>query len=355
MRKLITRKRFILAIVFSQIFELIFLALYDSQYQFYRCYLESEPLDTDATIVGLEDVLVAAVQPRINRTIFFHETNCHSIEPPYILNLTARQACSIESAALNNPNLQVFVLFASPTFLPKKIDENHSMTKALLTYSNVQFRQLNIWRYTENTTMEDFLKSSSLFESQFRTEHLSDLLRLLSLYRYGGIYLDMDVVVLRNLEYLPLNFVVAENSVLMGNAVIGVNYGGIGRKIIQSFLDDYKLNYNATDYIDNGPHLVSRMVRKICGTSTFKAMHCHGLQVHDPSAFFPIPSPEWIKYFEPEFLTETFARTKHAYLIHLWNWLSKKYPNQLGSRSAYDVLAEENCPKTYAAIISNYF
>lgn len=35
---------------------------------------------------------------------------------------------------------------------------------------------------------------------------MSDFLRYLVLYKYGGIYLDLDVVVQKNLDELPANF-----------------------------------------------------------------------------------------------------------------------------------------------------
>lgn len=162
--KRVTLRKFkplILAIAGIQIMELIYVILNDPQIELYRCYLDKTEYDSEH-LIALEDVLLSDVQPSPDRTIFFHETNCHSPDKPNILNLTTRQACSIESAALNNPEFQVFVLFASPTFMPRELDP---MIEALLSYSNVHFRQLNIWRYAKDTPIEDWLKKGSIFSS----------------------------------------------------------------------------------------------------------------------------------------------------------------------------------------------
>lgn len=180
------------------------------------------------------------------------------------------------------------------------------------------------------------------------------MLRLVSLYRYGGIYIDSDVVVLRNIGALPLNYVGAENSKLLGNAVIGVQYGGVGRQIIQIFLEEFRANFNEHEYLYNGPYLITRVVGKMCGTEIFKTMTCGNLHIFDSNIFFPIPSPEWKKIFDPKFVYETLTQTRNAYLLHIWNWLSKTHKIKTNSNTAYTVLAQKHCPNTFNAA-TKYF
>lgn len=154
-------KRLLLALAGLQLVELIYVWFNDPRIELYRCYLDKTEYDAEK-IIALEDVLLSDVQPLPDQTIFFHETNCHSPDVPHILNLTTRQACSIESAALNNPDYQIFFLFASPTFMPIVLDP---ITEALLSYPNVHFRQLNIWRFSKDTSIENWLKTGSIFSS----------------------------------------------------------------------------------------------------------------------------------------------------------------------------------------------
>lgn len=180
------------------------------------------------------------------------------------------------------------------------------------------------------------------------------MLRLVSLYRYGGIYIDSDVVVLRNIGALPLNYVAAENSKLLGNAVIGVQYGGVGRQIMQIFLEELRANFSDHEYLYNGPYLITRVVGKMCGTNTFKAMTCGNLHIFDSNIFFPIPSPKWRKIFDPKFIYEILTQTRNAYLLHIWNWVSKAHRVKTNSNTAYTLLAQKHCPKTFNAA-TEYF
>lgn len=189
------------------------------------------------------------------------------------------------------------------------------------------------------------------FTLSYLTEHTSDLLRLLSVYRYGGIYLDIDVVVLRSLEYVPLNYVCAHDNSTLGNAVISLEPRGAGHEIGERFLRDFQQNYNGKLY---GPSLISRVVRKICGTNSIKEMEadperCGGLHVYNSTAFFAIPSHHWKHFLEPSSLNDTMTKTKDSYLIHLWNKSSYKHLIKVGSNTAYAKYAEKHCPKAYAA------
>lgn len=160
-------RRFLIVFIIFNILELWMVLLTDQQATLFQCYMDGKPLNKseEKQLQRLEDVLQSKVRPTPGRSIFFHETQCHS--PRYILNLNARQACSVESAALHNPNLQVFVLFTSPTFLWNAVKRRNSKIKALLSYKNVHFRQLNLWRYAENTPIEDWTKRGELFRSRF--------------------------------------------------------------------------------------------------------------------------------------------------------------------------------------------
>ncbi len=89
----------------------VFTYLYNFSYpndKVYReCFLGSHKLNDT-----LIDILKSEVKPlESGKNIFFHETSCSPENG--ILNLNARQACAIESAARVNPHMKVFVLFAS--------------------------------------------------------------------------------------------------------------------------------------------------------------------------------------------------------------------------------------------------
>ena len=136
-----------------------------------------------------KNILNANVQPENDQNIFFVETGNSKTN----VKLSARQCCSIESAALRNPKKRIFVLFVSRDRLNNL--EITSQIKAILSYRNIQINYLNIEELSKESPIENFIKSKKLPKSKFRLPHTSDVLRLLILWMYGGTYLDMDMMV----------------------------------------------------------------------------------------------------------------------------------------------------------------
>lgn len=58
-------------------------------------------------------------------------------------------------------------------------------------------------------------------------------------------------------------------------------------------------------------------------------------------------------YFDPDKLNEALEITRNATLIHVWNDRSKSIWNRIGTKNAYQVLAEKHCPRIYQS--STYF
>ncbi|KAH8377508.1 hypothetical protein KR093_005772 [Drosophila rubida] len=348
-----TRRSLLSGLGISALIYIVISTLLGVHYVTPECYMDIQINESDSVgLKKLDDVLLSEIKPRSGRSIFFHETRCHSNNGVNIFKLSARQACSIESAALNNPNLQVFIIFATPTYTSD--DQKDPILDAIQSYRNVNLRYLNIWRYVKDTPIEKWFIKGDLFHSQFLPEHMSDLLRLITLYRFGGIYLDLDVVVLRSLELVPLNYVGAHDNETLGNAVISVEPRGIGHELTELLLHYYQNHYNADAYVSNGPSLISQVFFKFCNNSSVKKMqedpaNCRGFKVFNETAFFPLSWPEWPLFILPDFKNEIFERTKSSYLIHLWNKASYEDLFRVGTDNAYGRYAELHCPKTYAA------
>lgn len=101
----------------------------------------------------------------------------------------------------------------------------------LLTYPNIHFRNVNVTKFVDGTLAEDWFKKDRIFETKYFKNNLSNFLRLLVLYKFGGIYLDLDVVVQKRIDQLPSNFVTDEflyNKFIIQNSVIGLTHDGIG-------------------------------------------------------------------------------------------------------------------------------
>lgn len=145
-----------------------------------------------------------------------------------------RQACAIESAASKNSDRDIFVIFTSSVGavasqpLPLYID-------SLLMYPNVYMRNMNLSRYLTKTPIFKWFKSNKLFESVFLSEHLSDILPIATLHRYGGLYLESDVIVQRTLDGLEEDFLGDTWLDSVSNGVMHLNTYGIGKEVTQRF------------------------------------------------------------------------------------------------------------------------
>ncbi|XP_064541230.1 lactosylceramide 4-alpha-galactosyltransferase-like [Drosophila montana] len=312
--------------------------------------LKIEPQEEPVPTI-IEDILLSSSKPPPGRTIFFIESSCHRSYTQYKMSrIKAHQACPIESAALHNPNFQVFVLFACPTHLNKSLP----IIDALLSYKSVHFRSLNLEHYAQDTPIGDWVKKGDLFTSSYLMYHLSDLLRLITLYRFGGVYLDMDVLQLRSLEDEPLNFAGAERSDSIGNSVISLEPNGFGHQLGELFLQDFQKNYESDAWAHNGPMGLVRVLSEVCGTKNVSLMVnnrdcCHGFRVFDIKAFYEVRFDECKMFFEPENATETLARTKDSRMVHTWNHIVRRWPLKIDSKSAYMQWAVQHCPRVVAA------
>ncbi len=104
-----------------------------------------------------------------------------------------RQMCAIESAALNNPNAKVIVY------------SKHAKMRSvwLEQYPNIFVLKLNYNDIIKNTLLENWFISSyeEIGKSPYFLTHMSDLLRYVILWKYGGYYSDLDTITIKSDYY----------------------------------------------------------------------------------------------------------------------------------------------------------
>ncbi|XP_055307991.1 alpha-1,4-N-acetylglucosaminyltransferase-like, partial [Sitodiplosis mosellana] len=178
----------------------------------------------------LDDIMTSP--PKLDRTIFFQDTSCKN----GIVSFTPRQACAIESTAMWNPNRDIFVLFTSPVGLPSNGQINSPLVKALSTYSNIQYRNVDWYKFSVGTPAEEWVKKDKMLTTIHFMGHLSDFLRLLALYKFGGIHIDLDFIVKSTFEQFPPNFIGAQDDKEIQNSFYGFESRDVGHKIVELFL-----------------------------------------------------------------------------------------------------------------------
>lgn len=102
---------------------------------------------------------------------------------------------------------------------------------------------MHLEKYLEDTPVRDLYHSGKIETSQWAVSHLSDVLRFVSLWKYGGIYLDLDVIVLKTLENLVPNFSGLEISSIAAAGIMGFDYQGKGHQWVEDCLKELNRDY----------------------------------------------------------------------------------------------------------------
>lgn len=167
-------------------------------------------------------------------------------------------------------------------------------------------------------------------------QNLSNLLRLGLLYRFGGIYLDTDIVVLKSFGDLR-NMIGAQTIdhetgkwSRLNNAVLIFDEG---HPLLFKFIQEFALTFDGNKWGHNGPYLVSRVVSRVNGRPGYN------FTVMPPIAFYPV---DWSKigglFQGPNGLSHSkwlLAKLRQirsqSFTVHLWNKQSKGFKVEKGS------------------------
>ncbi|KAK8577345.1 hypothetical protein V6N13_027624 [Hibiscus sabdariffa] len=167
-------------------------------------------------------------------------------------------------------------------------------------------------------------------------QNLSNLMRLAVLYKYGGIYLDTDFIVVNSFKGLK-NTVGAQsidsaskNWTRLNNAVLVFD---MNHPLLFKFIEEFALTFDGNKWGHNGPYMVSRVVHRVEGRPGYN------FTILPPMAFYPV---DWIKIVKLFKMPKTRAESKwveaklhqlngQSYAVHLWNKQSGKLKVEEGS------------------------
>lgn len=154
----------------------------------------------------------------------------------------------------------------------------------------------------------------------------------------------MDVVVLRSMENLK-NTAITEN---WDRVASGILIFDKGHELMKRCMSDFAKNYDATNFVANGPGVITRNIRNYCDINDIgkvSGANCN-VDIQPPDAAFPIPYDKWKEYFihSSTFNDELF---NSSYLLHVWNKYSKESKLVIGEKSLYELAMQEHCPLAY--------
>ncbi|KAI3680677.1 hypothetical protein L6452_35450 [Arctium lappa] len=167
-------------------------------------------------------------------------------------------------------------------------------------------------------------------------QNLSNLLRLCLLYKYGGVYIDTDVIIMKSFSKLRNSIgaqtldLGSKNWSRLNNAVMVFDKM---HPLIYKFIEEFSLTFNGNKWGHNGPYLVSRVVSRV------QRRGGYNFTILPPPAFYPVNWNRVRNLFRgPKNETDAkWLRGKlrqirsESYAVHLWNKQSRKLRIKEGS------------------------
>jgi lactosylceramide 4-alpha-galactosyltransferase len=298
-----------------------------------------------ARSLDFDDILSSNFQPENGKNVFFVESGNSEGN----VTLKIRQACSIESAALVNPHLKIFVLFTSHQRL-----QNLTKTpevEAILSYPNVYFNSIDVDKFSIGTPFEEFFARKVLKTSAFKVVHESDVVRIMVLWRFGGSYIDTDIIVRQKLDSTPPNYACPESETHINNAAI--NFQSISDNfLVETFAFDLIRNFNGQSWGGNGPMMMTRVLKQLCNTNSTKEMvekgNCKSFHVLKKETCYLVGGMQSALLFTDSKGDEIIEALKNSIVVHFWNSATKAWKLRKNQTAAYVQLAWKFCPKVMA-------
>jgi lactosylceramide 4-alpha-galactosyltransferase len=293
--------------------------------------------------------------------IFFVET---SMSRKY---LSTKQLCAIESAAMHNPLANIYVVSIRAVFKDLSL---------FLRYKNLVWIKLNPYELFRDTPLWAWWISGAVLKSQFTTAHISDAVRLVLLWKYGGFYSDLDTITIKSFEpllsYSGAGYIVNSKGPSLAN---GFLHFRAKHPLLELAIRRFADNYNPNIWGHNGPILLRNVFAHYCNSSNiykhlilntsdqFQASDSNELRdsfatsknrtsiqcdlvVFPQEYFYPYNNYELGYLFDKRAQLNVSAFI-NTYSVHFYGKMSYKYDVTLNDNNVYEHFASGNCELTY--------
>ncbi|XP_040291953.1 lactosylceramide 4-alpha-galactosyltransferase [Bufo bufo] len=265
--------------------------------------------------------------------IFFLETSDKT-------SPTFQVMCAVESAARANPNTKITIMMNGLTANNQSIPRNFGIS-LLSCFSNVEFVPLDFKKLFMDTPLSMWYSKVEKHWESVDYPTLSDACRLAILWKWGGIYLDTDFIILKNLVNIT-NSMGLQSLYTVNGAFLTFQPQ---HKFIELCMRDFVNTYNYWLYGHQGPQLLTRVYKRWCGIHRLRdKKSCRGVNILPKEAFYPVDWQDWKKYFEVIDPKEMKMLLRNSYGVHLWN--KKSQGRHLENGSFLEHLQLKHCPTT---------
>lgn len=308
--------------------------------------------------------------------------------------------CAIESAAKNNRNFRVHVLS-----IHSQLDRQ--LQPLIDIYPNIvlmKFMPIELFR---DTPLFAWWQTGRVFKSPYMLAHISDAARLALLWKYGGVYSDLDTITIKSFQSL---IGLSASSGSMSGGGVGYLYENGGASVgngvlvfqpehrfLKRVMDSFVDHYDPYTWGANGPTTFLYMLKDYCGVSDIgelmtpetvstkrdesknqttaqSSSSSRGdrgrrrpqrwsspgspcdVSVFPEDFFYPLrySDDDLRTLFEPDHEVNNVARKlTNTYSVHCYGFKSKDMKVSTRQTSLYGFLASCNCELTYRHLDSN--
>lgn len=275
-----------------------------------------------------------------------------------------RQACVYESAALNNPNRDIYIMYLTPVGIHTNYKLWPKSVRVLMEYSNVYFRNVRLEDLFVNTVFEKSSKNVEIYDKN-SNDSILDLTRILLLFKYGGTFLDDDYITLRSLNGIGSNWISKQDSHSgmnfrhygLGHIIAHeclksvlihdfspINLYSMRTKTISRDIHESRLKTVADRIV--GKQLIMQALNKFCNgkigpkPNTKKCNESLSL----PDRTFYAFSPSEKDLLDSQSFAEVSEGLTDSYGVKLWNYAAVEDEVALRSGSVVSMYMSKKCP-----------
>ncbi len=201
---------------------------------------------------------------------------------------------------------------------------NILINKPLKIYFHYQYLPYGKWwDMIKDKLSLNYINADNLYWNKKRIKnyaHKADKIRMEILYKYGGIYMDIDTITYKSYKELLNNEIVfgiqeenygKEKTTLYCNAIILTKKNN---SLIKEWMEEYHNKYDANNWCECSIHLLSKIINE----------NKTNIKILNKDAFYNPSYNETEKIFRGnEDINENLIT------LHYWNSYSKKYYNEI--------------------------
>ena len=209
-------------------------------------------------------------------------------------------------------------------------------------------RQDLVQVHSQGTPLYKLHESGLLDQSHHPMAHRSDIARIGILWKQGGLYLDLDCIVLRPLHCL-------RNTVGLGDLLPNWAENGVitfdpGHPFLSYLMDHMIAEYKPDSYISLGPPTLSYALQDFCNRDDLppdRPLNCHDnttLVLQSSKAFYALSHLQLDVFYKEKSHPDEWSVLSQSYLTHVYN---SGHGTPVPDGSFYSLLAREYCPITH--------